>query len=791
MAFVGKSVRRLEDRPLVTGRGVFAADISFPHQLHMRVVRSAVANGRIVAIEAGAARKLPGVVAVWTSADVADIPPIDFRLSRIEGLAPYRQPILARERVRYVGEPVAAVFATDAYVAEDAADLVAIAIEEFPPILAADDPPGEFEPGRSTEAAIIEKQYGEVEQAFRNAHAVVELTLEIGRHSGVPLETRGALAHYDASRDVLEMYGAAKVPHWNRDNIARMLGRALSSVHLHEGHVGGGFGIRGELYPEDVLVCLAALRLDAPVKWIEDRREHLIAANHSRQQRHHIRAAVARDGRILALDDRFFHDQGGYVRTHAATVPDLAATMLPGPYRVPAYRAVGRIRLTNKTPGGTYRAPGRYESTFVRERMIDAIAARLGLDPIEVRRRNLIDKSEFPYPRPFATLGTAVVLDSGDYTRLLDKALAAVGWKDLQADLHRRRTQGEAVGAGLAMFVEKSGLGPFDGVHVSVDHAGAVEVVTGAASVGQGVETVVAQICADALGVDYRGVRVIHGQTDRIAFGVGAFASRVTVMTGEATRRAATEVREKALELAAALLQKSVDELDIVDGNVVTRGGDVGPSIALAEIAQALAPTSKLRGERQPGLAADGWFYSDHMNYPYGVHIAVVRVDRDTGGITVERYLVVYDIGKAVNPMLVEGQIAGGFAQGLGGALLEEFHYDERGEPLAVNFADYLMPTAREIPALDIIITEDAPSPLNPLGLKGAGEAGVNAAGAAIASAIDAAMGMPGAVTRLPVTPQRMREILRRKSSRLEHHAVAGSPVNELNGKSLRCRQKD
>jgi aerobic carbon-monoxide dehydrogenase large subunit len=762
MGFVGRSVPRLEDRPLVTGRGAYAADISFPHQLHMRVVRSAVAHGRIVAIDASAARALPGVRAVWTTSDVADIPPIDFRLSRIEGLVAYRQPILARDRVRYVGEPVAAVFAADPYLAEDAADLVAVEIEELPVLLAADVPAGEFEPGRSTEAAIIEKQYGDVEQAFRDAHAVVALTVDIGRHSGVPMENRGAIACYDASRDILEMYGAAKVPHWNRDNIARMLGRAPTSVHLHEGHVGGGFGIRGELYPEDVLVCLAALRLDVPVKWIEDRREHLIAANHSRQQRHRIRAAVDRDGRILAIDDDFLHDQGGYVRTHAATVPDLAATMLPGPYRVPAYRAVGRIRLTNKTPGGTYRAPGRYESTFARERIMDAIAARLGLEAVEVRRRNLIDRAEFPYARPFATLGTDIVLDSGDYARLLDNARAAIGWNALQIDLRRRRGAGEAVGAGLAMFVEKSGLGPFDGVRVSVDHAGAVEVITGAASVGQGIETVVAQICADALGVDYRGVRVVHGQTDRIAFGVGAFASRVTVMTGEATRQAAAAVRMKAIELAAVLLQRGADQLHIVDGKVVTADGAAGPSVSLAEIARALAPASKLRGEREPGLAADGWFYSDHMNYPYGVHIAVVRVDRDTGGVVVERYLVAYDIGKAVNPMLVEGQIAGGFAQGVGGALSEEFCYDERGEPLAVSFADYLMPTAREIPALEVLITEDAPSPLNPLGLKGAGEAGVNAAGAAIASAIDDAIGMPGAVTQLPVTPQRLREILRR-----------------------------
>src|SRR6476659_752225 len=376
MDVIGRSVQRLEDRPLVMGRGEFAADVAFPHMLHLRLVRSAHAHGRLVSIEASAALALPGVAAVWTSADVAEIPPIDFRLTRIEGLAPYRQPILARERVRDVGEPVAAVFATDPYVAEDAADLVTIEVDDLPPLLDASAAPGEFEAGRSTEAALVEKAYGDLAAGFRNAAAVVELDLAIGRHSGVPLETRGAIARYDAARDVLELYGAAKVPHWNRDNIARMLRRARASVHLIEGHVGGGFGIRGELYPEDVLVSLAALRFGRPVKWIEDRREHLIAANHSRQQRHRVRAAVDREGRILAIEDEIFHDQGAYMRTHAVTVPDLAAAMLPGPYRIPAYRANAHVRLTNKTPCGTYRAPGRFESTFVRERLMDAIAAK-------------------------------------------------------------------------------------------------------------------------------------------------------------------------------------------------------------------------------------------------------------------------------------------------------------------------------------------------------------------------------------------------------------------------------
>lgn len=773
MAFVGRSVPRIEDRPLVTGRGRFAADISFPRQLHMRIVRSAFAHGRIVGIDSTAALALPGVVAVWTAEDIKDIPPIDFRMTRIEGLEPYRQPVLATGYVRYVGEPVAAVFAEDPYVSEDAADLVEVQVDELPVVLAADGAVGEFCENQSTEPAQVRKGYGDVDAAFKSAHAVVELNLSVGRHSAIPMETRGAIGRYDAARDILEMHGAAKVPHWNRDQIARMLGRSPSQVHLYEGHVGGGFGVRGELYPEDVLVCAAAMRLDRPVKWIEDRREHLIAANHSRQQDHRIRAAIDGNGKILAIENEFYHDQGAYVRTHAATVPDLAAAMLLGPYHVPSYRTVGHIRLTNKTPCGTYRAPGRFETTFVRERLLDAIAARTGITPVEARRRNLIAKEEMPFERPIDALGTHVVYDSGDYAGLLDKALRGANWEAIQSDLQKRRLAGELVGAGVAMFVEKSGLGPYDGVKVTVDVTGKVEVVTGAASVGQGVETVISQICADALGVDYARISVVHGQTDRIDQGMGAFASRVTVMTGEATRIAALKVRAKALSLAAELMQASADELDIVDGRICITRGPSNASMSLAEIARHLLPVSRTRGDREPGLSADGWFFTDHMNYPYGVHVAVVCVDEETGGIEIEKYLVAYDVGRAINPMLVEGQIVGGFAQGLGGALFEEFSYDERGEPLAVTFADYLIPTAHETPTIDVIIAEDAPSPLNHLGVKGAGEGGTNAVGAAVASAVDDALGVPGAVTRLPLNPQRIKQSLKLRSSHNTFHPTS------------------
>ena len=379
--WIGQSVTRLEDPPLVTGRGRYAGDISFPHQLHMRVVRSHVASGRIVAIDTGAAKAVPGVFAVWSAADIPDAPPIDFREGRIEKLEPYRQPVLATDRVRYVGDPIAAVFAEDPYIAEDAADLVTVDIEELPVLLHAQAEPGEFSPGRSTEAAIVRQGYGDLDAAFRAAHAIVELELSVGRHSGVPIETRGAIGRYDAARDMLELHGAAKIPHANRNLLARMLKRAPSAISLHESHVGGGFGIRGELYPEDVLVLIAAMRLGRPVKWIEDRREHLMCAAHSRQQTHKLRAAVDREGHILAIDDEFWHDQGAYLRTHAIRV----AMMICGSCRAPIgcrpiARSVTSGSPTRRRPPPTGRPGG---SRHVHSRANDGgdrLPARHGFD---------------------------------------------------------------------------------------------------------------------------------------------------------------------------------------------------------------------------------------------------------------------------------------------------------------------------------------------------------------------------------------------------------------------------
>ncbi len=744
---VGRPLPRLEDGPLLAGAGTFAADWRFPGEIHMRIVRSDRAHGELRGVDISAAEGLDGVIGVWRAADVAEIPPISFRATKYKGLEPYRQPVLAVETVRYAGEPVAAVFAETPGIAEDGAAAVMIDAAELPPLLDASDPPEAFDSAHDTEAAVIRKGYGDVEGAFRDAHDEVALDLAVGRHTGVPLECRGGIARVDPDTGILELYGATKRAHPNRNQIAAAFGREPETVNLFEGNVGGGFGIRGELYPEDFLICAAALRYGRPVRWIEDRREHLAAVNHSRQQRHRIRAAVDREGRILAIDSEFFHDQGAYLRTHGVRVPDMTAGLMLGPYHVPAYRVAGHVRLTNKTPAATYRSPGRFEGTFVRERLLDAIAARIGVSPVDIRQRNMVPASAMPHARPLDALEVDVVLDSGDYAGLLGKAQDAIGWPALNKELARRRADGERVGAGLGFFVEKSGLGPTDKVRIEIDGEGRIEIVTGAADLGQGVQTVMAQICAASLGVDYALLSVVQGRTDRIDEGYGSHASRTTVVTGEAARLAAEALREKLAAAAAPLLQAEAGELE-VSGGVARKDG---ASLSWAEI---------VRQSGVPLIAAEGRYDTDHMNYPYGVHMAVVSVDGDTGIVTVERFLVAYDIGRAVNPLLVAGQLSGGLAQGIGGALFEEFLYDDSGQPLSLTLAEYVMPGPTEVPRPDILLTEDAPSPLNPLGVKGAGEGGINAVGAAVASAIDDAIGRPGAVTELPVTPRRMLELL-------------------------------
>ena len=749
MTSIGTRLPRQEDLRLLRGRGRFGDDVSAPGQLWARVVRSPSAHGLLRELDVSEARKAPGIAAVVTAENLPPNLVIPVRLA-IAGteLSRFLQPVLASDTVRYVGEPVAVVLGDDPYACEDAAELVEIDITDQPVVLDAsqDD---------QHTAAELTRGYGDTDAAFAAATHVVQLELAIGRHSGVPLEPRCLLAVPDPDRGMLDIFGMTKVPVWNRDLLASMLGIDETLIHVHAIDAGGGFGVRGEFYPEDFLIPWLATRTGRPVKWAEDRAEHLVAVNHSRQQYHRVAAAFDADGRILGLEADIIQDNGAYCRTHGVAVPELTVAMLPGPYRVPAYRGRVRVALTNKTPCGTYRAPGRFEGTAAREHLLDVAATQLGIDPIKLRERNVLRPTEMPHERPISTLGTDLILDTGDYPALL---AAAVNEADrLGYRTHAKNRAGARLrGFGLAMFVEKSGLGPQETADVTVSRSGAVHVYSGGTSVGQGIETVLAQITADALGVDPRVVRVTAGDTAAQPFGAGSWASRSTVVGGSAVHQAALAVRERALQLAARVLEAAEEDLDLADGLVSVHGDPEMARLSLADIAQAAAPASRYLEKGEPGLSARRRFEVSHMTYPYGVHAAVVEVDTGTGQVRVLRYLVAYEVGRAINPMLVEGQLRGGVAQGIGGALFEEFGYDEAGQPQAITFIEYRLPTAAEIPPVDVLLSQDAPSPGNPLGVMGAGEGGINAVGATVANAVRDALGLVGGVGQLPLTPARV-----------------------------------
>ena len=608
-------------------------------------------------------------------------------------------------------------------------------------------------------AADFTLGFGDVAGAFARADHVVEIEVEIGRHGAVPLEPRALLADIDPATGALSIFGMTKVPVFNRDLLGSLLGMDETQIHVHAVDAGGGFGARGEFYPEDFLVPWLARTLRRPVIWVEDRAEHLVAVNHSRQQAHRIAGAFDTGGRILGLRDDIVHDNGAYCRTHGIIVPELTVAMLPGPYRVPAYRGRIQVVLTSKTPCGTYRAPGRFEGSAAREQLLDVAAYELKISRNEIRSRNLLHPGELPCQRSMSTLGTDVVLDAGDYPALLAAAQAEADRLGYPGEVERGRRAGRRRGLGVAAFLEKSGLGPQETADVMVSRTGAVHVFSGGTSLGQGIETVLAQIAADALGVHPDQVSVVNGDTDRQPFGGGSWASRSTVVAGSAVHAAAGAVRDRAAEVAARMLEAAPGDLVSEDGRISVRG-DPGAAVTLAEVAQATAPASPyLRPGEPAGLSARRRFEVTHMTYPYGVHLAVVDVDPGTGAVQVLRYLVAYEVGRAINPALVAGQLRGGAAQGIGGALFEEFCYDENGQPQSATFMDYRMPTAAEVPPIDVLITQDSPAPGNPLGVRGAGEGGVSAAGAVLASAVRDALGLAGSVGRLPLTPARVQEL--------------------------------
>ncbi len=750
---LGARAPRKEDHRLLTGRGRFGSDVQRTKMLHARVIRSSVAHASGLSIDASAARALPGVVDVVTAADLpGDLSiPVRLKVQDID-LTEHLQPVLAGSTVRYVGEPVAVVLAEDAYLAEDAAELVTVEFAREEDV-AIDAVQG------GTVAADFTLGYGDIDAAFAEAAHVVGLTFDVGRHTAVPMEPRSLVVDIDPTATSIEIFGATKVPVFNQTTLAGMLGWDPAAIRMHAVDAGGGFGVRGEFYPEDFLIPWLAIRSRRPVSWIEDRAEHLVAVNHSRQQHHRIEVALTDDGTILGLRDDVVHDNGAYARTHGIIVPELTLAMLPGPYRVPAYEGRARAVLTNKTPCGTYRAPGRFEGTTVREQLVDLAADRLGIDRIELRRRNLLRSDELPHRRPVNTLGTDVVLDAGDYGGLLDKALARVRELGWQREVDSARDAGRAVGLGVVMFLEKSGLGPHETADVEVTRSGRVRVHSGGTSLGQGIETALAQVVADQLPVDLDRVDVVNGDTLLQPFSTGSWASRSTVLAGNAVQGAGREVAARMVELTSRMLEVSPDDLELVPGAVQVVGVP-GSSATYTEIAAAAQPGSRyLEDGEAAGLSARYRFSIDHMTYPYGAHVAVVEIDPGTGGVKVLRYLVAYEVGRAVNPALVEDQLRGGVAQGVGGALFEEFSYDENGQPLSATLMDYLMPTAVETPEVELVVCEDSPATTNPLGVRGAGEGGLTAAGAALVTAVRDALGGV-TVSALPMTPDRVLEMM-------------------------------
>jgi len=766
MSTLGQSIRRLEDDRLLRGHGRFHDDVVRPGQLWMRVVRSPVAHARIRGIDTAAARSMAGVACVITAADLAGMPRIPVR-QPAPGIdfTPYLQAPLAAEFVRYVGDPVAAVLADDPYVAEDAAEQVGVDLADLPVALdarlAADLRP-ECWGGARAEVGVVEFGYGDVDRILDTAPQVISLHLRIGRHSGTPLETRGLVAEYDDRSGRLTIWGATKVPYFNRRVLARMLGMAEHQIHMLETDAGGSFGVRGEFYPEDLLVPYLARRSGRPVKWTEDRAEHLVAANHAREQEHTIDLAFDDDCRLLGLRNEVWLDNGGYVRTHGVVVAVLTAGMMPGTYRLPGFRSRVHVVTTNKTPIGTYRAPGRFQNNFVREHALDVAATRLGIDPVELRRRNLLDATELPHTRPLQIFGAPMLLDGKDHREHFDKSMAAVGYARWRAEARDARGDGRLVGAGCAVILEKAGLG-HDSAVVDVDTTGAVRVAVGGASAGQGIETVMAQIVAAAFDIAPDLVKVVLSDTDILPDGGGTFASRSTVVGGMAAKMAADEAVSKAKRVAADLLGVPVAGLRMESGAFAATA--TGARVTLAEVATASYAPPQVRTGTETGLIGRGTYVADGMTYPYGAHYAQVEVDAQTGAVRVLRYAVTYEIGRAVNPAMVAGQLAGGAVQGIGGALMEEFRYDDQGRPLSVTFADYRWPRASDLPELQVEIFEDSPAPGNPLGVRGAGEGGTAGAGAAISNAVRDALQLTGDVGALPLDPRRVRDLLRLRDS--------------------------
>ncbi len=752
--FVGAAVRRREDLSLITGAGRFLDDIMPPDTVYLRIVRSPHAHARIRAVRTTDAASSPGVVTIVTAADLPSPVPVVPAGGMFPGVEIARHPLLADGVVRYVGQPVAAVVARAPYAARDAAERVVVEYEPLVPVVDVD---AALAPGApvlhgalgSNLVFALDVESGDPDRAFADADIVVEADLRQPRLAPVTMECRGVVAAYDGARDRLEVWLSTQGPHGARDEIAEALGMPPERIRVIAPDVGGGFGAKGGVYPDEVLAVYLADRLRRPVKWIEDRSENLRAMTHGRGQRARLRAAATREGVVRAVTGEITADLGAYCLSSTAVIPFLTTRVALGAYRIPNVRLQVRGAATTLTPTGAYRGAGRPEGAYYIERLIDLVAARTGIDPAEVRRRNFIER--FPYQG-----ATHLAYDSGNYHAALDAALERVGYEDWRREqARRRRDGGTPLGIGIATWIEIAGGGDsWEHGTVRVERSGAVTVLTGSSAHGQGHETVFSQIVADRLGVSLDQIAVRHGDTDVVPEGVGTFGSRSLAIGGSAVAKAADAVRERVIAQAARLLEASPDDLVLADGRVAVRGAPER-AVTFARLAEA--------AEADPSaeLAASLRYEASGGMVPSGAHVAVVELDPDTGAVRILRYVAVDDCGVVVNPLLVDGQVHGGLAQGIAQALQEEVVYDDDGQLLTGSLSDYAVPAAAQLPRFETDRTETR-TPTNLLGAKGVGEAGTTGAPPAVVNAVlDAVRPFGIEALDMPLTAERVWRALR------------------------------
>jgi carbon-monoxide dehydrogenase large subunit len=773
--YFGERVQRNEDERLLTGRALFVDDVELPGMLHAAFLRSPHAHARIRAIDVSAALRCEGVVAVYTAADLGDYwrpgpllvppPPIAGSVFNERTQVP-----LAKGKVRHAGEPVALVVADSRYVAEDALAEIVVDYEPLPAVV---DLERALVPGApcvhddlgTNVAARVRQTKGNYAEAAKRADLVIKRRFLYDRGASMPIETRGVVAQWDDKADKLTVWDTTQAPVVIRDGLAAMLGLSERQVRVIAPFIGGGFGPKIMMfYPEEVLVPWAAIKLDRPVKWIEDRAEHFLATTHERGQIHDAEMALTKDGRILGIRDVFLHDTGAY-DPYGLTVPINSQCTLLGVYVVPHYDSTFTAVFTTKPIVTPYRGAGRQHGVFVMERLLDLAARALGLDANEIRRRNFIPPEAFPYDNEIIYQDFAPLeYDSGNYAPILEKALELVGYDRFVRDEQPRlRAQGRHVGIGVVCYVEGTGIGPYEGAKVQVQASGKVSVVTGIGTQGQGHYTAFAQIVADQVGVDVRDVEVVTGDTDQFYWGAGTFASRGAVVAGNAVNDAAKLVRQKILRTAAAHFECAEEDLVIGNGAVAVAGVP-GRAVKLGVLAAEANPTrGAVAPGTEPGLEATSYFGPPRGATASGAHAMIVEVDPDTLMIAIRKYAVVHDCGTVVNPLLLDGQIHGGVAQGIGNAFYEQLVFDADGQLLNASLADYLLPTALDVPRMDLAHTV-TPSPLNPLGIKGAGEAGAIPAGPLFAQALENALDLPAKgieLLEIPLSPNRLWELVK------------------------------